>query len=94
MEYRVLCVGLDADFLKTRQALLSASGYDSATARPPDVDEKLLSGSFDLVILSVMLSEEEKHHIQSQIPAGTRVLVLRTLVWPKELLTLVADALS
>ena len=41
-----------------------------------------------------MLSEEEKRLIQSKIPPGTRPLVLEKLVWPEELLRLVAEALG
>jgi DNA-binding response OmpR family regulator len=94
MQYRVLTVGIDVDLLSTRQALLTSRGYDSLIATPNDVDEKLDSGRFDLVILSVMLSQEEKHLIQEKLPAGTRPLVLETLVWAKELLRMVAEALG
>jgi DNA-binding response OmpR family regulator len=93
MQYRVLTVGIDVDLLSTRQALLTSRGYDSLIATPKDVDEKLHSGRFDLVILSVMLSQEEKRQIQAKLPAGTRQLVLKTLVWPEELLSMVAEAL-
>jgi hypothetical protein len=94
MQYRVLTVGIDVDLLSTRQALLTSRGYDSLIATPNDVDEKLDSGRFDLVILSALLSQEEKHHIQEKLPAGTRPLVLETLVWPKELLRMVGEALG
>jgi DNA-binding response OmpR family regulator len=94
MHYRVLTVGIDVDLLSTRQALLRSRGYDSLIATPADVDEKLQSGKFDLVILSVMLSPEEKYHIQEKLPAGTRPLLLETLVWPKDLLRMVAEALK
>jgi hypothetical protein len=40
-----------------------------------------------------MLSQEEKRHIQAKIPAGTRQLVLETLVFPDELLRVVAEVL-
>jgi DNA-binding response OmpR family regulator len=93
MRYRVLTVGTDVTLLTTRQALLVSRGYDSLIAAPGDVDEKLHSGKFDLVILSAMLSEEEKRHIQAKLPAGTRPLVLETFVWPNELLRMVAAAL-
>jgi DNA-binding response OmpR family regulator len=94
MRYRILTIGIDMGLLETRQALLTSRGYDSVIATPEDVDEKLPSGRFDLVILSAMLSEEEKRLIQSKIPAGTRPLVLEKLVWPEELLRLVAEALG
>jgi DNA-binding response OmpR family regulator len=93
MQYRVLTVGIDVDLLTTRQALLTSRGYDSLIATPKDVDEKLHSGRFDLVILSVMLSLEEKRDIQAKLPVGTRALVLKTFVWPEELLRMVTEAL-
>jgi DNA-binding response OmpR family regulator len=93
MRYRVLTVGRDVALLSTRQALLVSRGYDSLIATPDDVHEKLQSGSFDLVIFSAMLSQEDRRHIQATLPAGSRPLVLDTLVWPDELLRLVAEAL-
>ena len=78
----------------TRQALLAYSGYDPVVATPEDVDEKLRFGTFDLAILSVMLSPQAKLFIQSKLPAGTRVLELEKMVWPEELLSLVAEALN
>ena len=93
MQYRVLTVGSDVDILATRQALLTSRGYDSLIATPADVHEKLHSGRFDLVILSVMLSPEDRSHILAELPAGTRPLVLETLVWPDELLRMVTEAL-
>jgi hypothetical protein len=46
----------------------------------------LHSNKFDLVILAAMLSSQEKRRIQAKLPAGTRPLVLETLVMPDELL--------
>jgi hypothetical protein len=94
MRYRVLSVGTDVDLLTTRQALLASRGYDSLIAMPKDVDEKLHAISFDLVILSATLGQEEKRQIQAKLPSGTRPLVLETLVWPDELLRMVAKVLG
>jgi DNA-binding response OmpR family regulator len=74
--------------------LLNSWGYDSLIATPEDVDEKLQSGRFNLVILSLMLGQEEKRRIQAELPADTRPLVLKTLVWPDELRRKVAEALG
>jgi hypothetical protein len=74
--------------------LLVSRGYDSVIATPEDLDETLRSARFDLVILSAMLSQEEKRHIQAKLPAGTRRLVLETLVWPNELLRMVAKSVG
>jgi hypothetical protein len=94
MRYRILSVGIDMGLLATRQALLTSRGYDAVIATPGDVDQKLHSGGFDLVILSTMLSQEEKRRIQAKLPASTRPLVLETLVMPSELLHMVAEALG
>jgi hypothetical protein len=94
MRYRVLNVGIDVDLLMIRQVLLTSWGYDSLIATPEDVDEKLQSGTFDLVILSGVLSKEQKRQIQDKLPAGTRALVLKTFVWPDELRRTVAKALG
>jgi DNA-binding response OmpR family regulator len=87
-------VGVDPSLLRTRKALLESHGFDSVIAMPSDVDEKLRSGTFNLVILSVKLSQEDKLVIQAKLPAATRVLALETMVWPQELLSLVAEALK
>ncbi len=77
-----------------RQVLLKSWDYDSLIATPEDVDEKLESDRFDLVILSQTLSQEEKRRIQAKLPAGTRSLVLETFVWPEDLRRAVAEALE
>ena len=82
------------DLLTVRQALLVSRGYDSQITTPWDIDEKLQFGRFDLVIISVMLSQEEKRQIQAKLPAGTRPLLLNTVVWPDELRRTVAEALG
>jgi DNA-binding response OmpR family regulator len=89
-----LIVGRDVDLLMIRQVLLTSWGYDSLIATPEDVDEKLQSGKFDLVILSLMLGQEVKRQIQDKLPAGTRPLLLKTVVWPEELRRTVAEALG
>jgi hypothetical protein len=94
MRYRTLSVGTDQRLLKTRQAVLTSRGHESLIATPRDVDEKFHSGRFDLVILSVVLSPDEKRHILAILPAGTRPLLLEKLVRPEELLRLVAEALG
>jgi hypothetical protein len=68
MGYRILSVGTDVKLLETRHALLASRGYDSLIATPEDVDEKVNSGRFDLVILSAMLRSEKKRRIQAKFP--------------------------
>ena len=80
--------------LNTRQAVLASRGYDSLVAAPEDFDDKLRFGKFDLVILSVMLSQKQRGYILTKLPVGTRSLVLERLMFPDELLHLVSKALS
>jgi DNA-binding response OmpR family regulator len=94
MQSRILTVGTDADLLSTRQALLVSRGYDSVIATLDDFEEKLRSGRFDLAILSATLSQEQRRHIEAKLPASSRPLVLDSLVWPDELLRIVAEALG
>ena len=73
MRYRVLIVGRDVDLLMIRQVLLTSWGYESLIATPEDVDEKLQSGRFDLVILSLMLGQEVKRRFKPNFrPARAR----------------------
>ena len=85
-QHRILSVGTDAKLLSTRQTLLSSRGYDTRIATLDDVEETLRCGAFDVAILSATLSDEEQRRAMSQLPVGTRPLVLKTLVWPDELL--------
>jgi DNA-binding response OmpR family regulator len=94
MRHRILSVGIDLDLLTTRQALLEYHGYDCVTATPKDVYDKLNAGTFDLVILSLMLSRGDKSRILSALPPGTRPLALELLVMPDQLLRMVAEALN
>jgi DNA-binding response OmpR family regulator len=93
VRYRVLIVGRDVDLLMIRQVLLTSWGYDPRLPRSRTVDEKLRSGRFDLLILSLMLGQEVKRQIQDKLPAGTHPLLLTTVVWPEELRRTVAEAL-
>jgi hypothetical protein len=94
VRYRILTVGTDVGLLSTRQALLTSHGYDSLIVTPGEFDEKVRSDRFDLVILSAMLSQGDRCHIQAELPASARPLVLDTLVWPDQLLRLVSEALG
>jgi ABC-type amino acid transport substrate-binding protein len=90
---RILTVGIDVSLLTTRQALLVSSGYDSLIATPVDFDEKLHSGKFDLVILSAMLTQEEKRLIHAT--SGRHACAgVGVMVWPNELLRMLAEALG
>jgi DNA-binding response OmpR family regulator len=94
MSPRILSVGVDPRLLKTRQMLLASRGYDVSTATPSNVDDKLSGRTFDLVILSVMLGEQEQNRIIDRLPPETKSLPLRHFVRPEELFDMVAMAVG
>jgi DNA-binding response OmpR family regulator len=94
MRARVLAVGADPTLLETRQAVLASGGYEAVVATPQDVDQKLAAEEFDLVILSMMLGEKQQKRIQAKLPAGTKALLLESLVQPEDLLKMVANELG
>jgi hypothetical protein len=57
---RLLCVGRDLDYLRTRCAVLSQSGYDAQSATVPEAELLLLTEEFDLIIVSAFLDEWER----------------------------------
>jgi DNA-binding response OmpR family regulator len=93
MATRILNVGFDPSLNTTRQLILETWGFEAISACPHDVNEKLEGGRFDLVILSVMLSPEEKERVKALLPADTRVLSLDKLVMPAELKKLIEGEL-
>ncbi len=80
--------------LETRRLLLISRGYDAETAGPGAAHQKLVAGGFDLLVLSAMVGEEDRTHILTVVPQGTRTLVLKTLVKPDDLLEMVERALA
>ena len=94
MQLRILCVGTDASLLKTRRELLSFPGYDCSTAMPLDVDQVLTTATFDLVIFSVALGNEEQRRIQAKLPAETKALLLQHFVTPDELFYMVENEIG
>jgi hypothetical protein len=82
---RLLCVGTELDSLQTRCAVLNHSGYDAKSATVREAEILLGTELFDLVIVSALLSQEEKGSVISA--AGeTPTLVLEGVTFPRELL--------
>ena len=88
----ILNVGKEIEFLTVRCAVLASDGYTADWATPGDFSQKIGQRRFDLVILSAVLSAEEKRSIQAMIPADVRVIDLDRLILPTELLRLVAES--
>jgi hypothetical protein len=63
-------------------------------ASPAEVSEELLSGGFDLLVLSEAVGEKDKIHILEMVSTRMRTLVLTSFVHPDQLLAMVKQALA
>jgi hypothetical protein len=92
MSPKILCVEPYSAVLETRCAVLQVSGYDATSASPQLAEIVLRSQKFDLIVIS-SLNDHDLHRIVN-FSDGAEVLVLKELVIPAELLSLVARRLS
>ncbi len=83
---RILCIGKDSGLLRSRCAVLSHAGYDARYVMYPDAEHLLTREPFDLIILSAILSQEEKDHIWTIVGDTPPILALKKLVFASELL--------
>jgi hypothetical protein len=90
---RILCIGKDSGLLRSRCAVLSHAGYDAQAAMYSDAESLLRTEEFDLIILSAILSDEEKDHISAVVNGGAPILPLKKLIFASELLTEVEQRL-
>jgi hypothetical protein len=93
-EFRILCVGKDADLLRTRCGVLQRSGYNARETLYPQSENLLRTERFDLIIISFFLSDQEKSQIIKLIAGTTPTIMLQGLTLPPELLRLVEQHLS
>jgi hypothetical protein len=90
---KILCVGHDVTLLATRCAVLMSCGYRAVFAAPSDFKARLQENHFELVILSLLLSDSEKSRVRAAVPPDTRILSLDCLVLPGELAALVDEVM-
>jgi hypothetical protein len=83
---RILCIGKDSGLLRSRCAVLRHAGYDAQATMYNDAEGLLRNEEFDLIILSAILSDEEKDHISAVVNGGTPILPLKKLIFASELL--------
>jgi hypothetical protein len=83
---RILCIGKDPGLLRSRCAVLGHGGYDAQYVMYPDAEHLLTREPFGLIILSAILSEEEKDHIWTIVGDTPPILTLKKLVFASELL--------
>jgi CheY-like chemotaxis protein len=87
---RILCLGRNAELLKTRCAVLAHHGYQADAATIPEGFEQLRTEKYDLLIVSARLATENN----SFLPAGIPTVVLDGMVFPIQMLHKVADKLE
>jgi DNA-binding response OmpR family regulator len=90
MAARILCLGRNAELLKTRCAVLAHQGYLADAATIPEGFFQLRSEKYDLLIVSARLAEKNG----KCLPADMPTLVLDGMVLPVQLLQEVARKLE
>jgi DNA-binding response OmpR family regulator len=91
---RILCIGKDSGLLRSRCAVLTHAGYDAQAVMLAEAESLLRTGEFDLIILSAILSGEERDHISAFIGVTVPILALKKLTFASELLAEVEQRLS
>jgi DNA-binding response OmpR family regulator len=83
---RILCIGKDPGLLRSRCAVLTHGGYDAQAVMFADAERLLRTSSFDLIILSAILNDEERLQIIALVGDPIRILILKKLIFASELL--------
>ena len=91
---RIVCIGKDPGLLRSRCAVLAHGGYDAQAVMFAEAENRLRTGSFDLIILSAILNDEERRQIIAQVGDPTRILILKKLIFASELLAEVERRLT
>jgi DNA-binding response OmpR family regulator len=83
---RILCIGKDSGLLRSRCAVLTHAGYYAEAVMLAEAESLLQTAEFDLIILSAILSEEERDRISAFIGGTVPILALKKLTFASELL--------
>jgi hypothetical protein len=83
---RILCIGKDPGILRTRCAILDDAGYEAQAVFFTDADDLLQRERFDLLILSVILTEEEREHIAKVAARAVPIFQVTKTILASELL--------
>ena len=85
----ILCVGTPPDLRDSRQLVLRSAGYDASSMDAAKAIEVLHTKTFDIVVISVSVSEEERTHLRQVVPERTRILQLGDFTPPQKLLEMI-----
>ena len=89
-----MCVGREINLLRIRCEILTEFGYEAQAISLIEAEDLLHRDTFDLVILSASLSEQEKDRILEVIGGRMPILQLSTMLLPTELLRGVENRLA
>ena len=85
----VLCVGTPPDLRASRQQVLQSAGYDVSSIDAVEAIDTLLTKAFDVVVISMTVSERGRNLIRKAVPERTRIVQLSYFTSPEELLEMV-----
>jgi DNA-binding response OmpR family regulator len=91
---RILCIGKDSGLLRSRCAVLTHAGYHAEAVMFAEAESLLQTAEFDLIILSAILSAEERDHISAFIGDTVPILALKKLTFASELLAEIEQRLQ
>jgi DNA-binding response OmpR family regulator len=91
---RILCIGKDSGLLRSRCAVLTHAGYHAEAVMFAEAESLLRTEDFDLIILSAILSAEERDHISVFIGGRVPILALKKLTFASELLAEIGHQLQ
>jgi CheY-like chemotaxis protein len=83
---RILCIGKDSGVLRSRCDLLESAGFTAESFIYPEGIARLQEEQFDLILLSAILTEEERSEIQTLIGTTAPVLVVPKTIMASSLL--------
>ena len=86
--HKVLCVGTPIELRDSRKLVLESVGYSVTLVEAVEPIDVLLSETFDLLLLSVTLSEPQRAALREAAPEHTRIIQLEAFTEPQQLLTL------
>ena len=84
---KVICVGTPPELLNSRELVLQSAGYKATLVDAKEAHSLLHIGVFDVMILSVTVSEEERTALRQAASERTRIVQLNSFTSPHELLT-------
>jgi CheY-like chemotaxis protein len=87
--HTILCVGTPPDLRRSRELVLQSAGYETSSMDPGEATNALLTTTFDVVVISVTVSEHERNLVRQTVPEQTRIVQLSHFTAPQELLTLI-----